>query len=436
MVDYFTKNIYDTCMPSEIKTEFESIGYDNIINYILNRGINEGVPNLNNFIEMTKKFMLCNRKDVCRSVEDLQRRLNESGCKNTPGVHLNVYMRPKKSHEVEILSAVAASLKTIGDVSHLVDIGDGKGYLSSLLSLHYKIPVLGIDAIEINTIGAIKRAEKLGKSWHGIVGTNKSILPKSEQRLQNPDSLLYKQITQYITEKTNLKELVKNIFDQDISYLGIVGLHTCGDLAPSALKIYVNNNDVRTICNVSCCYHLLSERTLDEKDEDHFGFPMSKFLKDKEFYLGRNARMLSAHSTDRILDRKQLPNKNVFHRAVFEVFLNQHFPDLNTREVGRFKMSNVEFNVYAKRALKKLDIGADFSDEELDDFYKSFGYKQSQLYAFSLLRSMLAPLIETLILLDRLLYLNESGFENSYLVQLFDPVVSPRCYGIVSFKKM
>ena len=39
----------------------------------------------------------------------------------------------------------------------------------------------------------------------------------------------------------------------------IVGLHTCGDLAPMALRIFVSEASVRVICIVGCCYHLVSQ---------------------------------------------------------------------------------------------------------------------------------------------------------------------------------
>ena len=39
----------------------------------------------------------------------------------------------------------------------------------------------------------------------------------------------------------------------------LVGLHTCGDLAPMALQIFVSDASVRVICVVGCCYHLVSQ---------------------------------------------------------------------------------------------------------------------------------------------------------------------------------
>lgn len=39
----------------------------------------------------------------------------------------------------------------------------------------------------------------------------------------------------------------------------LIGLHTCGDLAPMALQIFVSEASVRVICIVGCCYHLISQ---------------------------------------------------------------------------------------------------------------------------------------------------------------------------------
>lgn len=43
----------------------------------------------------------------------------------------------------------------------VIDAGDGKGYLSTRLSLEHNIKVLGVDYNPINTIGAKLRSEKL-----------------------------------------------------------------------------------------------------------------------------------------------------------------------------------------------------------------------------------------------------------------------------------
>jgi len=52
---------------------------------------------------------------------------------------------------------------------------------------------------------------------------------------------------------------------------------------------------------------------------------------------------------------------------------------------------------------------------------------------FYVLRLLLAPLWEALILLDRLLFLTEKGYPAA-LIPLFDPSISPRNYALVAFK--
>ena len=56
-------------------------------------------------------------------------------------------------------------------------------------------------------------------------------------------------------------------YEQDVDDIGIMltGLHTCGDLASSMLELFVTNRDIKSLCSVGCCYHLLSEE-FDEEE--------------------------------------------------------------------------------------------------------------------------------------------------------------------------
>lgn len=47
----------------------------------------------------------------------------------------------------------------------VIDIGSGKGYLSSFLSMQYNLKVYGIDSSKTNTNGAHERNRKLKKHW-------------------------------------------------------------------------------------------------------------------------------------------------------------------------------------------------------------------------------------------------------------------------------
>ena len=76
------------------------------------------------------------------------------------------------------------------------------------------------------------------------------------------------------------------------------------------------------------------------------------------------------------------------------------------------------------------------NDSEIEAIYNKLAAKhQNQLNAFYQLRALFGPLVEGLILLDRLVYmLEQRSTSQAHLVQLFDPVISPRCYAIVAWK--
>jgi hypothetical protein len=55
--------------------------------------------------------------------------------------------------------------------------------------------------------------------------------------------------------------------------LGVVGLHTCGSLAPASIKLFFSTRSAKFICNVGCCYHHLPEEfyTNPFLDDDNGG---------------------------------------------------------------------------------------------------------------------------------------------------------------------
>lgn len=430
MVNYFTKNLFDRYISSAIQKELNVVGHKEAINLIFNDKTDQRMPELKRFISDTKNLTLYNCTNICLDTEQLDEKFKQMGCTDISGFKLKVFMTPKKSHEVEVLSAIAAAVKDIGRTTHVVDIGDGKGYLSSMLALHHKIPVLGIDSSENNTHSAGERVKKLQKAWTGIRNRSK------EHNFQKPEvegqnSLLYKQVTQFIKQDADVGQLVSDIFLNNSTRLSLTGLHTCGDLAPTSLKIFESNESIKTICNVGCCYHLLTERF--DTNFANAGFPMSDFLVSRKFTLGRNTRMLAAQSVDRILSKKECFKQTILYRAVLEILLKRY--DYSSEAiVGKSKSPCCNFLEYVKAAEKKLNVIIPLSDNEINEFYSVYEQKEDELNLFNLFRCLVAPVIESLILLDRLLFLLERGHQNSYLVKLFDPVISPRCYGLISLK--
>ena len=76
----------------------------------------------------------------------------------------------------------------------------------------------------------------------------------------------FKSSTHFVDDSTNLSQLVANHFPcdetdtSDQKNLLLTGLHTCGDLAAQVLRMFLVHDDVRAVCQVGCCYHLMEER--------------------------------------------------------------------------------------------------------------------------------------------------------------------------------
>uniref|UniRef100_A0A4W5K736 Methyltransferase like 25 n=1 Tax=Hucho hucho TaxID=62062 RepID=A0A4W5K736_9TELE len=294
------------------------------------------------------------------------------------------FMNSKKSHEVQAMSEVVASLAQRCRVKQLIDVGSGKGYLCSFLSLRYGLQVYGIDSSSVNTHGAQERNRKLKKysrayQRHSKANRTLTVVPPSGQEdlediapgegdredmvkmsgdaekevgkgrrdgeaqtnttgltdrneedamtsltsaillednslpeldqsdpasapedpflsamcvgMAEPTSprvppselsleererrkrenlerkarswvnsggmaggILYSPLTSYVTADTELKEIIGELEDAVM-----VGLHTCGDLAPSTLRMFVAKRELLSVCSVGCCYHHLSE---------------------------------------------------------------------------------------------------------------------------------------------------------------------------------
>ena len=58
----------------------------------------------------------------------------------------------------------------------------------------------------------------------------------------------------------------------------VVGLHTCGDLACSALRLFAQVPQVACVCVVGCCYHHITENITEEEGKrDHGLFFLSVY---------------------------------------------------------------------------------------------------------------------------------------------------------------
>ena len=76
-------------------------------------------------------------------------------------------------------------------------------------------------------------------------------------------------VTLYVRSDTDLIQVLKDTLSASCdqtsesitreSTLMLTGLHTCGGLGSSTMRLFVNCPQVSLLCNVGCCYHLMDE---------------------------------------------------------------------------------------------------------------------------------------------------------------------------------
>ncbi|KAF8655526.1 hypothetical protein HU200_061071 [Digitaria exilis] len=277
----------------------------------------------------------------------------------------------------------------------------------------------------------------------------------------------------------------------------LAGLHACGDLSVNMIRLFVSCEQVKALVSVGCCYNLLSEDYYEDTNACH-GFPMSKAAKLSELVLGKSIRDLACQSAERwrsLTVDIALQNFDVHaFRAAFQLVLEKYFPELSKlnpsigrqgkalrrqrlRKVVELQMATDKIDDFSHSTSEKQNMNSDdvvsaiygvekgsdkihhvesqkFSlfkdftlsglgrlgcspveDMSLLEIWKDMQPFSDYIGPFWCLRAALGPLVETYILLDRLLFLQEqSGLVEALLFPLFDPTMSPRNMAIIAWK--
>ncbi|XP_075856364.1 methyltransferase-like protein 25B isoform X2 [Microcebus murinus] len=120
------------------------------------------------------------------------------------------------------------------------------------------------------------------------------------------------------------------------------------------------------------------------------------------------------------------------YRAALETVIRRAQPELRRPGVqGIPRVHELKIEEYVQRGLQRVGL-----DPQLPLNLAALQAHQAQenrVVAFFSLALLLAPLVETLILLDRLLYLQEQGF-HAELLPIFSPELSPRNLVLVATK--
>lgn len=300
MVHFFTGQEWNNLSP-ELQTDLLALDEmqlaklpDDHLN-IGSRNLDHIRPTLRQLMEDIQKHSLCSLKVL----DDLPSIWNCMGIQPlTSTIHFDKFMSAKKTHEVGALSDVIASLSNQTGSNLIVDLGCGKGALGSILSLNHGVYVSGIDAAGFDSHVEEGRKFRMEKTFQAEVRKS------TEATATDPagHSVKFRRTTQFLSSKVDLGPFIQESsqhFGVPFQQVGLVGLHTCGNLASTSLQLFVNSPQTNFLCNVGCCYHLLDEAFGDGCCGPEPGFPLSQTLKSKRFSMGRNARMVANQSLER-----------------------------------------------------------------------------------------------------------------------------------------
>ncbi|KAK4341984.1 hypothetical protein RND71_037800 [Anisodus tanguticus] len=292
------------------------------------------------------------------------------------------------------------------------------------------------------------------------------------------------------SQPSQLTENVLPSLSYSDSTLVIAGLHACGDLSVTMLRTFLECDKAKAVISVGCCYNLLSEEAIDIVDSC-CGFPVSQGVKSAGVALDKNARDLACQSADRWRGLGEHAGLHNFElhafRASFQMVLLRHYPNilLESPTIGRqgkalrrqqnqrilesnlhhggasesgeprksvafpHEYSFIQSSKSSKsRALDRYSLFVKFCESglgrlhlpRLEDTDYSAVWRESESFAeligpYWSLRAALASVLETLILLDRLLLLQEYGNDlEASLLPIFNPVLSPRNMAIIATK--
>ncbi|XP_032367304.1 methyltransferase-like protein 25B [Etheostoma spectabile] len=393
------------------------------------------------------------------------------------------HVKPKKQHEIRKLGQLVKQLCDQTDCSSVVDVGSGQGHLTRFLSFGLGLSVTAIEADHTLVAMASKFDGQL------LLALEKERQKKNCSPLVPVSESSPRHLAGWVNPKASWEAFIEQLSVSDWVDDGVptpsgpsrkrlrgselqgpsaekccscgensqrhpdfvlTGLHACGDLSATLLRHFVSCPYVRGITSVACCYMKITTEenpappgvvaaprtSVQEALHSEFGYPMSSFVGGLPGHrLSYKAREGACHATEdyirRLREESELLRTHCY-RATLETFVRETRPDLRRAGIQTIKKAHLlPFTEYARLGLARVGLppGLPLAPQRVEAMLK----QQRRVVVYFSLALLLAPVVETLVLLDRIIYLQENGV-GSQLVPLFDPNLSPRNFVLVALK--
>uniref|UniRef100_A0A8D8TS76 Methyltransferase-like protein 25 n=1 Tax=Cacopsylla melanoneura TaxID=428564 RepID=A0A8D8TS76_9HEMI len=172
-VHFMVEKLWETTIPKPILEQINSsASFEKLMEEFWDAKEKENVADssseLLKFFQAADKFRLTSlmNDEYIISIEELFKKLKARNCGHIiESAKVDQHMSEKKSYEVKVMSQVVAAVTSTCNSSHIIDLGGGQGYLSSILALQHGKKTLSLDYNQVNTHGAAVRSKKLEKLW-------------------------------------------------------------------------------------------------------------------------------------------------------------------------------------------------------------------------------------------------------------------------------
>ncbi|KAG9228270.1 methyltransferase domain-containing protein [Amylocarpus encephaloides] len=306
-------------------------------------------------------------------------------------------------------------------------------------------------------------------------------------KLEGPPGNL--QITNSDADETSLPTVLDEIAKVEDVRLMAISIHSCGNLSHHGIRSLILNPSVQAIAIVGCCYNLLSSRlgppTLKHprirrnmkainapqgeikqlSDCDPHGFPMSQRLGTyggDGVRLNITARMMGVQAPQNWTPKE---SDAFFTRHFYRALLQRLFLDYGVVSkfeetegspestepviIGSLRKSCYgSFRRYVRGAIEKLkadperslnldDKMGSITDEQLDEYGAKHGHLKKELSVTWSLMAFSAGVVESLIVVDRWLFLKEHSdiVSDCWVEPVFEYKQSPRNLVVVGIKR-
>lgn len=392
----------------ENKEFLETLSESNLNDLLeLETSANDHPECLQNLIENVNKFKLSYETIITDS------------WKSTPVKKVSI----KKQYEIDHFSKVINSVCK-SEVTQLIDFGSGLGYLGHNLFERYGYKVLGLEGCDDRVEKAIERQNR----FH----------PKSCGKVKHAQHFITLESSEFILSQ----------IEDNSSPLAIFGLHGCGDLTVTAIKLFLNMSRAKKLIFMPCCYHKMSV------SESQFNFfPLSDELKSisKKYppFMDRPfLRLAGQQSPAKWKEMSQrdhwIHGKNMFERALVEALLSEDETMKRINNITIIENRVTMDDIFLKYQLLEKSSGKSKNWNEghrqkfhaLRQKYPDGEEMSENLFC---LQTMIQNNCESLVLIDRVRYIHEEASRMNMKLQvsvkkLQNDKLTPRCLIIIAEK--